>query len=339
METTLFPPVASFNSACTGPFINWTALPGTANLPTDAVKPFEDWYYVDWHYSWPNSYEGSAVNSSLYYPLRFASFLHPGPMYSKFFGETNVSNFPAAAPGIPYLVANSNRGRSYLLASNRHHKAQFQRYGIAPVDAFMCGFFFLCSPTAAVQQRYKRFWDVLRKPGLLSIGIQVRTGDDTLKRQQTLEEGKSLLKKYQAFFTCAQRIEATYAAAGQKVIWFLNSDSLALRQAAHQEYGVKLLTETISPAVHIDCSNQFNRNLSRCDSAWADVAMQDAVGAMLTFSMTNYHIISKKSGFGKLPAWMSGRSQHLFEVSPGKICNPHRPTVRDAKNSQQWSGV
>eukprot|EP00775_Hariotina_reticulata_P008064 gene8064-8259_t len=222
------------------------------------------------------------------------------PMYSTFFGETNFSDFPKANPGIPYIVANNNRGRSYLVATNPHYKDEFVRNGVAPIDAFMCGFFALCSPTAAVQQKYMKFWEVLQEPGVLSIGIQIRTGDHNMWGAPNIEQGKGMLQQYKSFFTCAEGVEATYAAAGQKVIWYLNSDSLSLRQAAQQEYGTKLLTDTVTQTRHADCRG--------CNAAWADAAMQDAVGAMLTFSMVNYHIITVYSGFGRVPAWISGRA-------------------------------
>jgi hypothetical protein len=47
--------------------------------------------------------------------------------------------------------------------------------GLRPEEAFMCGFFALCRPNAAVQQLYyEPFWRPLLQPHVLSIGIQVR---------------------------------------------------------------------------------------------------------------------------------------------------------------------
>jgi hypothetical protein len=38
---------------------------------------------------------------------------------------------------------------------------------------------------------------------------------------------------------------------------------------------------------------------------------------MLTFSLTDYHIITQSSGFGRVGAWLSGRWGNIFELAPG----------------------
>jgi hypothetical protein len=43
-----------------------------------------------------------------------------------------------------------------------------------------------------------------------------------------------------------------------------------------------------------------------------------AAGEMLTFSLTDYHIITQSSGFGRVGAWLSGRWGNLFELAPGQ---------------------
>jgi hypothetical protein len=64
-----------------------------------------------------------------------------------------------------YILLTTNRGRTYALANNPHYKQRFQSMGVPATDAFMCGFFFFCSPVAAVQQYYQKYWDMLSEPG------------------------------------------------------------------------------------------------------------------------------------------------------------------------------
>jgi hypothetical protein len=53
-------------------------------------------------------------------------------------------------------------------------RGDFWALGLRPEEAFMCGFFALCRPNAAVQQLYYQpFWKPLLQPNVLSIGIQV----------------------------------------------------------------------------------------------------------------------------------------------------------------------
>jgi hypothetical protein len=65
----------------------------------------------------------------------------------------------------PYLLVTTNKGRTYSLATSRHYKKRFEAMGVPASDAFKCGFFSFCSPVAAVQQYYQKYWDMLSEPG------------------------------------------------------------------------------------------------------------------------------------------------------------------------------
>jgi hypothetical protein len=179
---------------------------------------------------------------------------------------------------------------------------------------------------------------------VLRIGIHIRSGDHVMRKeakgavqQQAPEDA---LKPRAHFFQCAERLEAAFAAPGQKVIWFLNSDSQAVRQAAKAVYGDKLLTDDSLGVVHAQ------RGLIKQDAAEGKLkwALQHSLGSILTLSLTDVQIITAKSGFGKTSAWLADRQDRMYELSSGNTpewidqCHPQRP-VPNARSSQTWSGI
>ena len=182
--------------------------------------------------------------------------------------------------------------------------------------------------------------------GVLRIGIQIRSGDKVIEKeakgtvQQQVLTMNDVLKPSAHFFKCAERLEAAFATPGQKVIWFLNSDSQAVRQAAKAVYGDKLLTDDSLGVVHAQ------RGLIKQDATEGKLkwALQHSLGSILTLSLTDVQIITAKSGFGKTSAWLADRQDRMYELSSGNTpkwidqCNPQRP-VPNARSSQTWSGI
>jgi hypothetical protein len=140
------------------------------------------------------------------------------------------------------------------------------------------------------------------------------------------------------FFDCATQIESALSVPGQRVIWYLLSDNGSFRRAAKERYGEKLLTDTALQAMHTDCKRNGNPTL--CSESTMNVALQHSIGSMLAFSLADYHVISRKSGFGRLGAWLSGRWSNMHEIMWGEpsVCLPNKP-AHPAVVSQHGSGV
>jgi hypothetical protein len=209
----------------------------------------------------------------------------------------------------------------------------------------MCGWFTICAPNMAVQALYRKYWEALSEPGVLRIGIQVRLGDDVFTKQGT-NLGLAQLAVASPYFACAEKLETAFAVPGQKVIWYLISDALQLRVAAKQKYGDKLLTDTATATQHVDCRT-FNPE--SCSKEAMDLSIQHSIGQLLTFSLADFHIVVKESGFGRLGAWMSGKFDNLFEfdvvekwgIPPPDFtvaCNPLKPTTYEL-SSRTWAQV
>eukprot|EP00882_Tetradesmus_deserticola_P028042 GHRQ01031215.1.p1 GENE.GHRQ01031215.1~~GHRQ01031215.1.p1 ORF type:complete len:175 (-),score=36.20 GHRQ01031215.1:158-682(-) len=167
--------------------------------------------------------------------------------------------------------------------------------------------------------------------------VQVRFGDKLMNSDD--EHGTATLLDLAApFFDCATQIEAAMAVPGQKIIWYLLSDNGSFRRAAKKRYGEKLLTDTTLQAMHTDCKRNSDPTL--CSESTMNVALQHSIGSMLAFSLADYHVMSRKSGFGRLGAWLSGRWANMHEIAWGKqsVCLPYKP-AHPAAVSLHGSGV
>eukprot|EP00878_Enallax_costatus_P034099 GHUV01037724.1.p1 GENE.GHUV01037724.1~~GHUV01037724.1.p1 ORF type:complete len:222 (-),score=30.36 GHUV01037724.1:334-999(-) len=220
--------------------------------------------------------------------------------------------------------------------SNSHHRTQLWHYGLTAENAFMCGFFYLCKPNSAVTTLYERYWEGMSDPDVLKIGIQVRLGDWVFSSDQAPDVSK-LLASAANHLDCAQKIEKVYALPGQRVIWYFMSDSLDLSKAVQQKYGSKVLTETKFRPGHVDCRLSKN-NPHACDTSEVNLALQHALGQIMTFSKADYHVYSRHSGFGRVGAWLSGKHDNLFEIGESTQCDPMKPAM-PSKSAHQWSRI
>ena len=187
-----------------------------------------------------------------------------------------------------------------------------------------------------MQQLYEDQWNVLsdiNNSFVAKIGIRIRVGDSESfqKRNKPENIGESLLAKYLHYFQCAEAIEnstlhSSYnnaSSTSQKVLWYLIYDSLELRIAAKQFYGNKLLTDTTTRTLHTYCPFNYNPNNLRCNTSSASYlptqkeALIRAAGDLLSFSLVDFHIFSRESGFGRVGAWLASTTDesHMFSFS------------------------
>lgn len=163
--------------------------------------------------------------------------------------------------------------------------------GLSRLTAFTCAWEYLFVPVPAVVERVERWRQELSAPGLLKLGIQVRLGDGEMLDSRPEYNREAYLTKAEYFFKCAEALEKKYNTENRTVIWFLISDSLNLRRAASEKYGAKLLTDTDTAPIHVDCSDG-PQILNPCKEhpELRAPAMQSAVADILTFKQTNIHV-------------------------------------------------
>eukprot|EP01035_Chromulina_nebulosa_P033014 gene33014-44169_t len=245
-------------------------------------------------YDFPRKFTWAFETNKTYSPL-FIVNCEIASCLKNFFLTGNISGYK---PDVEHLMLALNRGAAYQLVekldkTNSGNRADLHRLGITSGHtAYQCAFFFLFKPTHEVVRRYHKTWTRLADPAPLKIGIHIRLGDEEFAGQQSLERGRTLLQDYQNYFLCAQEIENTRRIANQTVIWYLISDSLSLRLAAHEKYGSKVFVEKVKP-LHLDCKMAK----IDCTNSGQNTSMVMAAGEMLAFSLVSFHIIGQKSGF------------------------------------------
>eukprot|EP01035_Chromulina_nebulosa_P025064 gene25064-32683_t len=148
-----------------------------------------------------------------------------------------------------------NRGKTIRMFENPHHVARLTSMGLTSYTAFGCLLNYLVQPKPEVflpvQDLYEKMTN--SNPRVLKITIQIRVGDSSLSSP----DSKANVDHYSAFFSCAEQIEAFATEEAnrknqpyEKVLWFLASDSKALRSAAVERYGAKILTALNSTLEH-----------------------------------------------------------------------------------------
>jgi hypothetical protein len=113
------------------------------------------------------------------------------------------------------------------------------------------------------------------------------------------------------------------------------SDSLEVRRLAKCRLGAKLVTDIGTSPGHLTCHDGGS-----CDSDSQVQALRLAVGDLLSFSLTDYHVYSQKSGFGRMGAWLSLNWHHQYSIkggAPRKCGIADNEDLRD--DAHTWSGV
>mmetsp|Transcript_7862 Transcript_7862/g.16860 ORF Transcript_7862/g.16860 Transcript_7862/m.16860 type:complete len:466 (+) Transcript_7862:146-1543(+) len=177
--------------------------------------------------------------------------------------------------------------------------------GFQQETAFACLFDFLYRPTTDVLDMFQEQLAVLLDPDALKIGVQIRVGDwQLISSHRYLVHPQHYPALFDHYFTCAREIEHEVARQGQKVVWYVLSDMADLRPAIAAKYGPKVLVNTDVQIEHIVKSPSHS-----------DRGFKQAVGELWTFSLTAHHVITKKSGFGKVGAMVNANgTKHIYTI-------------------------
>ena len=182
---------------------------------------------------------------------------------------------------------------------------------------------------------FRQTWEAMANPDVLKIGIQVRIGDKVFSNQNLSNANdEAAWASVAPFFKCADEIAKTRARPGQPVLYYLISDSIGLRRLAKTKLGDKLLTDVDTPSEHVACIGGGS-----CDTGEQVSALRRAVGDLISFSMANYHVYTKSSGFGRLGSWMSFAWHHQYAID-GSARDCGMEMYDDLRHdARTWSGV
>ena len=193
-----------------------------------------------------------------------------------------------------------NAGLVVPLFDNPLYKQPLFKMGLRPETAFGCMYAFLFEILPAAREMLAHEIAAMEDPDSIKIGIQIRTGDDTMTNQilgePTLEEAETALNPHAVTFQCAVALEAQVLAAStepKKVVWFLLTDSVRLRKSAIAKYGSKVLT-------NLDGVKNL-KHIREDRGGGGTAAMMYAAGEHWLYSLADYHIFGHGS-FGRSAA-------------------------------------
>lgn len=229
--------------------------------------------------------------------------------------EADAGDVAALGGVAPATVLASFSGATHRLFHNPRAARRLAGLGLRPDTAFGCAYTFLFAPRPEALALLAPAAARLREPGALRIGLQIRTGDDAFftpgavgpfGTQRTLD----------AFAACASDAEAAWRASeAQPVVWFVVSDSAAVRRRMAELFPRKAVSP-LGLNLNHSCPGGLNRApgwrwaLTQCDRANAsDPTNPAAVSAAEQWLLAecDVFVLSRHSGFGRLAAARSLR--------------------------------
>ena len=110
----------------------------------------------------------------------------------------------------------SNRGMIYRASSKYQHlQPRLQELGLKPQTTFGCILNYLFRPKPPALDFISKYTSVLTLPSVFSVGIQIRTGDASMKSAEY--DATNTVGLHKDFFRCADQLAEIYALPDQKV--------------------------------------------------------------------------------------------------------------------------
>ncbi|CAG8546496.1 17158_t:CDS:2 [Cetraspora pellucida] len=194
----------------------------------------------------------------------------------------------------PFIKFYTNRGMIMRTFSSKHYSKHLKDIGLRPHTAIGCILDYLFRPVPEALWFITEYTSLFALPSIFSVGIQIRTGDSKMNKNDGLGHSHSL-QEYKHFFKCADQLTQVYSAPSQKVIYFLVTDSVRLRDEAIQK-----LEHVIVSGLPVSGEGHKGEdyNWDKADE------INHAIIENWILSKTDYRVISP-GGYGKLSAFHS----------------------------------
>ena len=249
----------------------------------------------------------------------------------------DVRQQPRGHADVPVVVVATNRGRVVRLFDNPHHADQLRAFGLRPDTGPACAFHYLFRPRREVMRAFAREFAALADGDVLKIGIHIRVGDRVFAGNDTVA-----WPDIQPYFDCATQIQAQRARLpSQRTLWYVASDSLAVRRMASSRFGSKVVTDITRAHEHTDCRSRVTGGAQDAGACQRQLpAMRQAAGDLLALSTADVHVYTNSSGFGRLASWLALAQNNHYAVDHGRwrkcgIADADHPKV----DARAWSGI
>jgi hypothetical protein len=152
---------------------------------------------------------------------------------------------------------------------------------------------------------FAKEYHTLENQQALKIGIQIRLGDASFASQHAPVSNFQMLV-WEKFSTCAEQIQLLRSVPGQDVVWYIISDSLQVRRYASSVHGDKILAP-ISTINHVSANQTLDHSVK---------SLETVVAEHWLFGMTDYQIITTRSGLGRSAALRTMKSGTIYSLEP-----------------------
>ncbi|CAJ0848945.1 6421_t:CDS:2 [Entrophospora sp. SA101] len=186
-------------------------------LPLDAIfeSPNIDWSYDSFDPSYVIKDLDTTEINIIDYDLQDLDYYFP------------LTNWTTRYPD-PFIKFYTNQGLIQRTFDSKYYSSKLKEIGLKPHTAFGCIVDYLFRPVPPALSFITQYSALFALPNIFSVGIHIRTGD---VYEQTLS-----LQDYSHFFSCADQITRTYAPPNKKVIYYLVTDSIKLREEAYSKF-------------------------------------------------------------------------------------------------------
>mmetsp|Transcript_17226 Transcript_17226/g.28490 ORF Transcript_17226/g.28490 Transcript_17226/m.28490 type:complete len:321 (+) Transcript_17226:87-1049(+) len=191
------------------------------------------------------------------------------------------------------IVVWSNRGLIYSAFDLKSvFRSRLISLGLTPSTAFAAFMNFLFSPNLGYMDRETHeIASVLTSPSVYSIGIQIRQGDKYLNAtyaNMNSSYAASIVKRFAGpYFDCAKRIFTINRKRGQRVVYFVITDWVVLREAL----AVINRPDIILTNLKIGHINYSPDAVEITKASLTENAL---------FALCQYFLLTGNSGFGRL---------------------------------------
>ncbi|SGY17556.1 BQ5605_C015g07818 [Microbotryum silenes-dioicae] len=180
--------------------------------------------------------------------------------------------------------------------------------GLVRSSAYACLSEYLFRPKANALRFMVQYTSLFALPSVFSVALQIRTGDQSM---EFAKNDHSDAASHRAFFECAEKVSARLARPDQKIVYYLVSDSEALKRAALNQYGDRVILSGLSaahPEIAAEDLNPVEEKKRVLDGA------SEALIEGWLLGKTDFQILSTDSGFGKIPVWSAGKEGRTIQM-------------------------
>ena len=224
------------------------------------------------------------------------------------------------------------------------HRGQLQNLGLTSETIFGCvyhSFLIIRSSVLTSRVEYESVTTTLLHSDNFPLGIQIRTfdADTSANGQLQVQANIEALLPVKEFFRCAQEQSDAFRGVRnsresiRRPVWFLMTDNTSISAAAEERWGAPSVNySSANPGVAVQLINLRIPSLlghaARGDPSLQFMFTQHAYVEQTLFSFCNKHIITKNSGFGRVPSALGMVASNVIRMPSYEVHRREVPCLK-----------